>query len=160
MTEKTREYLEWHRGKKIGVICEQCELLKFFEGEELFAKHGNYHVPSLRSVLAAELGCKRTENSFYDRCQLTFYYTHDEWAELNGYKRPDPPKGTMRAIGELEEWEGLIAICPGCRTQRTLDHRALRKRLGKSTVIASIEPRLKCQCGRRGARIVIGHMSR
>ncbi|EJB02862.1 hypothetical protein Rleg9DRAFT_1676 [Rhizobium leguminosarum bv. trifolii WSM597] len=155
--------LKSYAGKRVGVICEECEILKFFEGDALIAKHGNVPMPTLLETLAKEnLGCQRTENKYYERCKLTYHHSPEEWARRRGYVKPEDARKDDRAIGELAEWEGMVAFCgdPKCKRKQPLDRWALQKRLGKHTKISTIGPRLKCKCGHRGARIVIGYVSR
>jgi len=154
--------LKSYAGKRVGVICEECEILKFFEGDALIAKHGNVPMPTLLEILAKEnLGCQRTENKYYERCKLIYHHSPEEWARRRGYVKPEDTKGD-RALGELAEWEGMVAFCgdPKCKRKQPLDRWALQKRLGKQTKISTIGPRLKCKCGHRGASIVISYVSR
>ncbi|MBY3067478.1 hypothetical protein HFO74_29345 [Rhizobium laguerreae] len=155
--------LKSYAGKRVGVICEECEILKFFDGDELIARFGNVPMPSLLAVLAKEnLECHRTENRYYDRCRLTYHHSPEEWARRHGYVKPEDAQKRDRALGDLAEWEGLVAFCKNadCKRKRPLDRWALQKRLGKDTKISAIGPRLKCKCGHRGANIVIGYVSR
>ncbi|MBY4613640.1 hypothetical protein [Rhizobium redzepovicii] len=155
--------LKSHAGKRVGVICEDCEILKFFEGDALIAKHGNVPLPTLLETIAKEdLGCQRIENKYYERCKLTYHHSPEEWARRRGYVKPEDARKDDRAIGELAEWEGMVAFCgdPKCKRKQPLDRWALQKRLGKHAKISTIGPRLKCKCGHRGARIVIGYVSR
>ncbi|MGO7673870.1 hypothetical protein ACC817_28620 [Rhizobium ruizarguesonis] len=155
--------LESYAGKRVGVICEECEILKFFNGDELIARFGNTPMPSLLAMLAKEnLGCQRTENKYYERCKLTYHHSPEEWARRRGYVNPEETRKGDRALGDLAEWEGLVAFCRSadCKRKQSLDRWALQKRLGKDTKISAIGPRLKCKCGHRGANIVIGYVSR
>ncbi|MFF0919074.1 hypothetical protein ACFYE8_05155 [Rhizobium leguminosarum] len=158
----TEQFLGWHRGKKVGVICEDCELLRFYDGSELFEKYDNINMPSLLPKLAKERGCERTENSFYERCRMTYHHKPDVWARKMGYVPRDEIQAEDRTFGDLPEWEGLVAFCRNadCKRKESLDRWALQKRLGKDTKISAIGPRLKCKCGHRGANIVIGYVSR
>lgn len=106
----TEQFLGWHRGKKVGVICEDCELLRFYDGSELFEKYDNINMPSLLPKLAKERGCERTENSFYERCRMTYHHKPDVWARKMGYVPRDEIQAEDRTFGDLPEWEGLVAF--------------------------------------------------
>lgn len=155
--------LNSYKGKRIGVICEDCEILKFFEGDALIAKRGNVPMPTLLQTLAKEdLGCQRIENKYYERCKLVYHHSPEEWARRRGYVKPEGARKGDRTLGDLAEWEGMVAFCGNvdCKRKRPLDRWALQKRLGKETKISSIGPRLKCKCGHRGANVVVGYISR
>ncbi|MGO6667966.1 hypothetical protein ACCS43_21785 [Rhizobium ruizarguesonis] len=155
--------LKSYAGKRVGVICEECEILKFFDGDELIARFGNFPMPSLLAMLAREnLECHRTENRYYDRCRLTYHHSPEEWARRHGYVKPEHAPKVDHVLGDLAEWEGLVAFCKNadCKRKRPLDRWALQKRHGKDTKISAIGPRLKCKCGHRGANIVVGYVSR
>lgn len=153
--------LNSYKGKRVGIICEDCEILKFFDHDELIARFGNTPMPSLLAMLAREnLECHRTENKYYDRCRLTYHHSPEEWARRHGYVKPDKARKGDRTLGDLAEWEGMVAFCGNadCKRKRPLDRWALQKRLGKTMKILAIGPRLKCKCGHRGVNIVIGYV--
>jgi hypothetical protein len=103
--------LKSYTGKRVGVICEDCAILKFFDGDDLIAKHGNAPMPSLLPTLAQEdLGCQRTENKYYERCKLTYHHSPEEWERRRGYVKAEEARKGGRAIGDLAEWEGLVAF--------------------------------------------------
>ena len=61
------------RGGSLVVVCEDCELLRKLEADDLLAKHGNIDLPSLLQLIAGDLNCQRLDNSFYQRCRLHYH---------------------------------------------------------------------------------------
>ncbi|MBB3308540.1 hypothetical protein FHT78_000269 [Rhizobium sp. BK196] len=148
---------------RVGVICEECEILKFFQPGELEARYPAADGMDSVNVMALQLfGCERVKNQWYDRCRMHFYFGPREWARRMGYVHPDELKAAAarRTIGELAEWEQMKATCLKCKHSRWLDRWALQKRYGKGLALSELGARLKCRCGRRGAEIEIGYMSR
>ncbi len=41
-------------------------------------------MPGLLADIAKGDGCQRSTTGFYNRCTLTYYYTHREWCERSG----------------------------------------------------------------------------
>ncbi len=71
-------------GKKVSVICEGCEVLRHLDGGDLLAEHGDASMPSLLANLAIAVGCERSTSGFYDRCKVTYYFSHKDWCERAG----------------------------------------------------------------------------
>jgi hypothetical protein len=148
---------------RVGVICEECEVLKFFEPGELEAKYPATDGMDSINVLALQFfGCERVKNQWYDRCKIHFHFSAKEWARRMGYVDPSELNraAASRTIGELAEWDHMKATCSKCKHSRWLDRWALQKRYGKGLALSELGARLKCRCGRRGAEIEIGYKSR
>lgn len=142
------------RGEKVRTTCDVCREKHTFDSDWLIEKHGNADLPGLLKTLAIMLECPRVENTYSDRCMLHYG---------DGSAQPSKPiveERTIATIGDLAESEGLIVICQGCGRKRDMARWALVARFGGGTKIKSLEPRMKCLCGHKGARIEIGRMKR
>ncbi|QWW70007.1 hypothetical protein [Rhizobium sp. WYJ-E13] len=148
---------------RVGVICEDCEVLKFFEPGDLEKTYPAEEGISSIYIMAEKLfGCPRVRNHWYDRCHIHNHFSAAEWARRMGYIDPKDLNAapTGRMIGELAEWEQMKATCKRCNHSRWLDRWALQRRYGKGLALSELGARLKCRCGMRGAEIEIGYMSR
>ena len=142
------------RGQQVLTTCDVCREKHSFDGDWLIENHGDADMPGLLKTLAAMLECSRIENTYSDRCMLHYG---------EGSVRQPKPAADERAvttIGDLAENEELIVICPGCGRKRDMARWALMARFGGGTEIKSLEPRLRCLCGHKGARLEIGRMKR
>ncbi|MBB3288142.1 MULTISPECIES: hypothetical protein [unclassified Rhizobium] len=150
-----------HKGETVDFICEDCEILKRIKPATLLEEHGNQTMPSLLSLVAKSLGCKRTENAFYDRCKMHFHFSPDEWARRMGYIDPKAQKKDTLSFSDLREWHRLYAHCP-CGRKSEVEPKRLEKVLGTRAPIADAARLLRCKkCGVKGmAKIVVVSQAR
>lgn len=71
------EYTELER-ERIWVICEDCELLRSFDGNAVKAEFIAAPAPSpLRMIAQRLIGCPKSKEDFGPRCRLSYYWTFD-----------------------------------------------------------------------------------
>lgn len=72
-----------------------------------------------------------------------------------GAGHPEDLHDPQYTFATLPEWYRLAVRCGQCNHIAPLDRRELARKVGKSTVIASLLPRLKCEkCGNRDGNIL------
>ncbi|RKD61575.1 hypothetical protein [Rhizobium sp. WW_1] len=154
MTVRTR--LAEYKGDKVAVICEDCELLKNLDGDALLAEYGEVEMPSILMPIARSFGCKRTENSFYDRCRLHYHHSPQEWAQMMGYINPRERKENELRFSDLSRWHRLYVHC-NCGRKSEADRERLERSVGKDAMIADAVRKLVCKkCGMKGtAKIIV-----
>jgi hypothetical protein len=64
--------LSEYSDRKVGVICEECELLKYFDGSTLLEKLSDKGIPSLLEDLFDEVGCTKRPSAASSRTIATF----------------------------------------------------------------------------------------
>ncbi|QYA12110.1 hypothetical protein [Rhizobium sp. AB2/73] len=150
-----------HKGETVDFICEDCEILKRLKSSALLEEYGNQTMPSLPDLVAKSLGCKRTENAFYDRCKMHFHFSPEEWAKRMGYIDPKARKKDTLTFSDLREWHRLYAQC-SCGRRTEVEQIKLEKVLGKSAPIADAKNLLRCRkCGLKGqAEIIVVSLAR
>ena len=144
-----------HKGETVDFICEDCEILKRLKPAALLEEHGNQTMPSLPPLVAKSLGCKRTENAFYDRCKMHFHFSPGEWAKRMGYIDPREQKRGELRFSDLSRWHRLYVHC-SCGRKNELDRERLEKSLGKEALISDAAGKLVCKkCGVKGSAKII-----
>lgn len=78
MSGKQAASLSEYRGKKVTVICEECEVLQHFGGDELFGKHGDASMPELLGNLPKPLAASdpRMATTIFAVCSITGAWTN------------------------------------------------------------------------------------
>lgn len=153
--------LAGYKGRKVQVICEECEILRSFDGTALFEEHGDTNMPGLLADLAKAVGCERPKSGFYNRCKLHYYFTHDEWANSMGLVSRDEFEIAMgKRLADLQEWEVLTARCR-CGRYGTLNRKALERKCGPEARLKDLAARLRCkECKRCDSVIEISSLPR
>ena len=148
-------------GKKVSVICEGCEIFRHFDGGDLLAEHGDASMPGLLANLATAIGCERSTTGFYDRCKLTYYFTHKEWCERAGCVTQDEYQIALgKRLADLKEWETLNARCR-CGRRGRLSRKSLERKYGSQARIKDLAPKLLCQdCKKYDSVIEISSLPR
>jgi hypothetical protein len=147
-------------GKLIATKCADCGTHRVYNADRLLGELGDMPMPGLLPILATREGCSRSGNKFYNRCAMRF--DRGGGAAYGEAGEEDRPTGKMPAcLGDLAEWQGLIAVCNSCKHKSTLDRWGLQRRFGKSVELEAIAPRLICKkCSCRGGQIEIGYVQR
>ncbi|MEQ1407795.1 hypothetical protein ABK249_23010 [Neorhizobium sp. Rsf11] len=150
-----------YKGRRVTVICEECEILRSFDGTALFEEHGDVSMPGLLGDLAKAVGCDRSKSGFYNRCTLHYYFTHDEWADRTGLvSREEFEIAVGKRLADLQEWEVLTARCR-CGRYGTLNRKALERRCGREARLKDLAGRLRCkECKRCDSVIEISSLPR
>ncbi|NTG19989.1 hypothetical protein G6K93_05670 [Agrobacterium rhizogenes] len=143
-----------YRGKQVYTKCDLCRQKHAFDGDWLTEQYGDLEMPSLLKPLGLMLECPRVDNTYSDRCRLVY------GEESRETPKPVVEQRQIIRIADLAENEGLIVICQGCGRKRDLARWSVVANFGGGTEIGSLEPRMKCLCGHKGARIEIGRMKR
>ena len=161
MSGKQAASLSEYRGKKVTVICEECEVLQHFDGDELFGKHGDASMPELLGELAKAVGCERPKKGYYDLCRLFYYRRLDEWVKQRGYiSREQHEIELGKRLADLREWEVLKAVCQ-CGRRAKLNRKALERRVGSNARIKDLAAKLHCkECKRYASVIEISSLPR
>ena len=150
-----------YAGKRVTVICEECEVLKHFDGDKLFIKHGDHSMPGLLADLAKAVGCERPKSGYYNLCRLTYHRRFDEWAKQLGYiSREQHEIALGKRLADLKEWEVLHAVCQ-CGRRAKLNRRALERKLGLNARIKELATKLQCKdCNEHASVIEISSLPR
>jgi hypothetical protein len=158
---KQADTLADHVGHKVSVICEECEILKRFDGKKLFELHGDANMPGLLETLSRSLGCERPKSGFYDRCKLVYYFTHDEWIKRTGLvSREEHEIALGKRLADLHEWEVINAHCR-CGHIGRLNRKSLERKYGFQARIKELAPKLLCQdCKKYDSVIQISSLPR
>lgn len=135
----------------VGVICEECEILKLFDGKALLAEYGDRPVPVfLRTIAQEKIHCQKPWEGFSRRCRLTYYRTT---AQRPTDEKTDSRKALTRL--DIRSWEMVVAGCPKCKNVAELPCFKLEKMCQPETPLVSLIPRLKCsRCGTRGKSFI------
>lgn len=142
------------RGRQVETECDVCQQKHTFDGDWLIDKRGDEDMPGLLKTLATMLECPRVENAYKDRCMLRYA------AGSRPPPAPEVERPPITKLSDLAENEGLIARCQGCGRKRDLARWALVGRFGGGTEIKTLESRMRCLCGHRGASLMVGRMKR
>ncbi|WP_246669766.1 hypothetical protein [Agrobacterium sp. B1(2019)] len=61
-------------GEPVGVLCEDCELLKFISSAELMIEFGDLSMPTmLRRISQEVIKCARPMDGYSGRCMLHYH---------------------------------------------------------------------------------------
>lgn len=150
-----------YRGQKIKVICEECDILKTFDGDALFDEHGDANMPGLLGNLCKTLGCTRSKEGFYNRCSLVYYFTHEEWMAKSGMVSREAYEIALgKRLADLQEWEVLHGRCR-CGRRGQLNKSSLARRYGPNARLKELESRLLCkECKKYDSVIDISSLPR
>lgn len=150
-----------HAGKKVRVICEECDLLRSFNGDELISQFGDMSMPSLLDPLRIRVGCEKPKAGIYNRCALSYYFTHDEWVREAGMvSRTEHEIALGKRICDLQEWEYLMARCQ-CGRRAKLNLNSLARRYGRQARLKELATKLLCQdCKKYDSVIEISSLPR
>jgi hypothetical protein len=144
------DYRELDR-KRIWVICEDCQLLRMFEGERVREEFANTTDISPLAMISRNLvKCPKPMSGYYDRCRMTYYRTFDERVSEKAAEA-----GAGVRIADLRSWEVVVAGCGSCKHVTQLPRWRLLKMVDGQTTLDNLRPRLKCQkCGERGGSYI------
>ncbi|MGV2188740.1 hypothetical protein ACQZ4Q_07990 [Agrobacterium vitis] len=135
----------------VGVICENCETLKFLDGQALLVEYGDRPMPSLLRLISAEkINCSKPWDGFSGRCSLTYYRTKNQ--SLSDEKAQNK---SILTRSDIRSWEMVVVGCRKCKNIAELPRYKLEKICGPATPLLSLIPRLKCsKCGSRGESFI------
>jgi hypothetical protein len=145
-------------GEPVGVLCEDCELLKFICTAELMIEFGDQSMPSLPNKIAKDIiKCRRPFEGFSDRCRLRY---HARSRSLIETLKQAPP--TAVKVKEIRNWEIVVAKCNYCGRVSNIQHWQLNRVAKTDTTVDDIAKRLKCKrCNTKGdVKITIAKMPR
>ncbi|MGV1951653.1 hypothetical protein ACQZ44_12555 [Agrobacterium vitis] len=136
---------------RVGVICEECEILRLFDGKALLAEYGDRPMPSfLRTIAEEKIHCQKPWEGFSGRCRLTYYRTASQ--------RPDDNKSDHRQAltrRDIRSWEMVVAGCRKCKNVAELPRYKLERMCDPETPLIALIPRLKCsRCDSRGESFI------
>lgn len=137
--------LSLYTGKKVRVICLECDVLKTFDGSELLSEFGDVSMPSMLDPLHTKAGCVKPKTGYYGRCTMTYYFAPDEWVRRGRYvSRDDFEIALGKRLRDLKEWETLEAKC-ACGRSGRLNPKSLIRRYGGEARIRDLSGKLICQ---------------
>ncbi len=151
-----------YAGKKVRVICLECDILRSFDGDRLIAEFDDSRdMPGLLDDLHARIGCSKPRVGYSGRCALTYHITHEEWVARSGMiTRHEHEIALGKRLCDLLEWEFLLARCKCGRVKR-LNHAALVRKVGAQTRIKELAAKLRCSgCQKADSVIEISTMPR
>lgn len=137
--------LSHYAGKKVRVICLECDVLKTFEGSDLLSEFGDVSMPGMLDTLHTKAGCEKPKTGYYGRCTMTYYISPAEWVKRGGYVSRDEYEIALgKRLRDLKEWETLEAKCT-CGRQGRLNPKSLIRRYGGDARIRDLSRKLICQ---------------
>lgn len=145
-------------GEPVGVICEECELLKFISSGELMIEFGDLSMPTmLRHISQEVIKCARPMEGFSGRCML--HYHARSGSQIEAMKQAKPPAVRVK---EIRNWEIVVAKCNYCGHVSNIPHWQLNRSAKTDTTVDEIAKRLKCKrCSVKGdVKITIAKMPR
>ncbi|UXS33968.1 hypothetical protein FY152_17545 [Agrobacterium tumefaciens] len=146
-------------GEPVGVLCEDCELLKFICSGELMIEYGDHSMPGLISKIAKDiLKCPRPVEGFSGRCRLKYHTRSGSLMEALKQAPPPPVK-----VKEIRNWEIVVAKCNYCGHVSNVPHWQLNRAAKTADItVDDIAKRLKCKrCNVKGdVKITIAKMPR
>lgn len=145
-------------GEPVGVLCEDCELLKFICSGELMIEYGDHSMPSLLNKIAKDIiKCPRPFEGFSDRCRLRY---HARARSLVETLKQAPP--TAVKVKEIRNWEIVVAKCNYCGHVSNIQHWQLNRVAKTDATVDDIAKRLRCKrCNAKGdVKITIAKMPR
>ncbi len=145
-------------GEPVGVICEDCELLKFICTAELMIEFGDLQMPTmLRHISQGVIKCPRPMEGFSGRCMLHYHARSGSQIETLKQAPPSPVK-----VKEIRNWEIVVAKCNYCGHVSNIQHWQLNRVAKTDTTVDDIAKRLKCKrCNTKGdVKITIAKMPR
>ncbi|MDH6294700.1 hypothetical protein SAMN03159422_00244 [Agrobacterium fabrum] len=145
-------------GEPVGVLCEECELLKFISSGELMIEYGDHSMPSLISKIAEDIiKCPKPKEGFSGRCMLR-YHTRTG-SLIDTLKQAKPPAVKVK---EIRNWEIVVAKCNYCGHVSNIQHWQLNRVAKAETTVDDIAKRLKCKrCSVKGdVKITVAKMPR
>jgi hypothetical protein len=150
-----------YAGKRVTVICEECEILRHFEGDKLVAEYGDEAMPHLLADLAKGLGCDRPKVGYHNLCRLSYHRPFNTMVEELGYISKDQHEVSLgKRLSDLLAWEVLHAVC-SCGRRAKLNRKALERQVGKNARIKDLAPKLHCkECKRYATLIEISTLPR
>lgn len=153
--------LAQYKGKKVRVICLDCDLLKTFDGTELLSQYGNANMPGLLDTLHTLVGCERPKAGFCNRCSLTYHIGIDEWIRRAGMvSRDDYEIALGKRLSDLKEWEVPEARCE-CGRRGKLNRNSLMRKHGRDARIKDLAHLVFCQgCKKYDSVIEISQLPR
>lgn len=153
--------LAHYNGKKVRVICLECDLLKTFDGTELLSEYGNTNMPGLLDDLHTRVGCVRPKTGFYNRCSLIYHIGIDEWIRRSGMvSRDDYEIALGKRLCDLKEWEVPEARCK-CGRRGKLNRSSLVRKHGGDARIKDLARLVFCQvCKKYDSVIEISQLPR
>jgi len=144
-------YAELER-KKIWVICEDCELLRSFDGNAIKTEFAATPAPSpLRMIAQKLIGCPKSKEDFGPRCRMSYYWTSEE----RSAKAAQKEESAGVRVFDLRSWEVVVAGCGSCKHVTELPRWKLLKMVGGNMPLKELQPRLKCRkCGEKGGSYI------
>ncbi|NSY44987.1 hypothetical protein G6M03_16950 [Agrobacterium tumefaciens] len=145
-------------GEPVGVICEDCELLKFICSAELMIEFGDLQMPTMLEKISQEvLRCLKPMEGFSGRCRLRYHTRSGSIIESLKQAPPSPVK-----VKEIRNWEIVVAKCNYCGHVSNIQHWQLNRVAKADTTVDDIAKRLKCKrCNAKGdVKITIAKMPR
>lgn len=154
MPRNGAHWLSEYAGRTIEFLCIKCERAGSAEADELLAEHGDQSMPSLRHRLAVRFGCQREPGGpGNDTCKLSYAGT-----EL--LLREEPKADDDKTIGQLAEYNTIFAQCLACKRRRPVSRWEIQRKYGPDLPMRALAKAMRCKCGKKGASLYVGNMSR
>lgn len=145
MPTKGCMWLSDYKDEPIFVMCENCEILKKMDFDELMSKHGDLPMPTIVDWIAAEvIGCKGERSGLYNRCRLHKYYNPAAPSAIKGQK-------VSVKLEDLSSWEIVVAKCRYCSRISNIERWQVGKLTKPGTTLDDLKKQLRCKrCNRKG----------
>ena len=147
-------WLSEYASQTIEFLCIKCEKAGSAQADELLAEHGDQSMPSLRHRLASRFGCKREPGGpGNDTCKLSY-------AAGQAPIREEPKADDEKTIGELAEYNTIFAQCLACKRRKPVSRWEIQRKYGAGLKMGALAKAMRCKCGKKGASLYVGNMSR
>jgi len=148
-------WLSEYAGQTIEYLCIKCERAGAALADNLLAEFGDQSMPSLRYKLAPRFGCTRGPDApMNEACKLG--YAGAERVLL----KEEPKADDAKTIGELAEYNTIFAQCLACKRRKPVSRWDIQRKYGKDLTMGVLAKAMRCKCGKKGASLYVGNMSR
>ena len=74
--------------------------------------------------------------------------------------KEEPKADDAKTIGELAEYNTIFAQCLACKRRKPVSRWEVQRKYGKDLTMGSLARAMRCKCGKKGATLYVGNMSR
>ncbi|MFP3546690.1 hypothetical protein SB748_24870 [Rhizobium sp. SIMBA_035] len=74
--------------------------------------------------------------------------------------REEPKADDDKTIGELAEYNTIFAECLAFKRRKPVSRWEILRKYGKDLTMGTLAKAMRCKCGKKGASLYVGNMSR
>lgn len=147
-------WLSEYAGQSIEFLCLKCERASSALADDLILEYGDQSMPTLRYRLSGRFGCTRGPDApMNDGCKLAY-------AGAAPLLKEEPKADDTKTIGDLAEYNTIFALCLACKRRKPVSRWEIQRKYGKDLTMGALARAMRCKCGKKGASLYVGNMSR